>query len=121
MGGILDRKKNYRSMHLFLQFGLVSVVAIICLCFTTRVLWLVTFAEGLLGLFVLPQPAITLAYASQLTYPLGPALMAGLMLSTSQAFGFISIFVFQTLVNIHIYIAFCGMFAIIFISSIVAF
>ena len=83
IGAILDKKKNFKGTHIFLSFGLAINVILAYIALMSENTIVVILSNCLLGIFVLPYLPLAFTYSTQLTYPLGPALMGGILISSS--------------------------------------
>ena len=96
----VDKRKIYRKVHISLSLALIVMIIVTQLSFITRRMYLVMIAIGIFGISVLPFLPISYSYGAQLTYPLGPATMGGLLIGTSQFSAVLILLIVQYLLKI---------------------
>ena len=113
VGRTLDKRKNFRCVHISLSGLLVVSLILVQVALWTRSPAPVAIAIGTLGISVLPFLPLSFLYGAQLTYPLGQAMMGGLLLGTSQAFAVVVLFLVQGFVDVDIWFGLLFLFALV--------
>ena len=119
-GRYLDKTKQFRKAHTRLSFLLAAMIPICYLALLTRINWFAAIFMAVLGFATVPFLPVSFEYGAELTFPLGQALMGGILFGTSQIFATILLLIVQQLIEISVLLFFAFLFFLMTVNFLVS-
>ena len=89
MGVIVDKTAQYRRMHLSLMFSIVITAWLSIYALWTGVTWFIVVSVTLMGICDVGIRPIAFSYGVELTFPIQPALINGVMVIAASTVAFV--------------------------------